>query len=69
MSDMELKALKIAERIGVTVYTVNGNTMTYYTNYPLEHRTIRVSINLYTSIETRKPFKNYLKKGNAHYCL
>ena len=65
----ELKALKVAERIGVIEYQVNGKNMVYYSNYPIARETVKVSINLDNAVESRKVLKNYLKKGNYNHCV
>ena len=58
--EYSLIALKIAEERGVIEYNVKANTMTYDANYPAEHNTIRVVINLNTMKETRTIRQKYL---------
>lgn len=43
--------------------------MVYYANYPIEHSTIKVVVNLNDSKETRTCMNKYYKKGNDNMYL
>ena len=65
----EHKALLIAEHYGVIEYKVQGNKMVYFANYPLEHNTVKVTINLDSKKEHRERLSKYYKKGNLNIGL
>ena len=54
-------ATAYAERYGVCEFTVKGNTMVYYTSYPMERTTYKAVVNLDTTTETREAMKRYYK--------
>jgi hypothetical protein len=62
-------AVIVAEDLGVVEYTVIGETMVYYANYPVSKETYKVVVDLVTHETTRTLQKSYLKKGNANMYL
>lgn len=72
------KALIYAEKYGIIEYHIEGNTMVYYSSFPLEHRTIKAEVNLDTMTEKRKYLRKYYiaysddridGKYQANYCV
>ena len=59
--DYDHIALCYAEDHGIIEYHVNGNTMVFYTSFPMEHMTYRGEVNLDTLEETREPMNGYYK--------
>lgn len=57
----EWLALVYAENHGIVEYHVKGNKMIYYSSFPLEHSTIKATVNLTTMTETREYLKGYYK--------
>lgn len=57
----ELNALRYAERHGIIDYTVEGNEMKYYENFPVERSTYKCVVNLDTLKESRQALKYYYK--------
>jgi hypothetical protein len=69
MKDYENKAIIYAEKYGIIEYTVNGNKMTYYANYPAylseSRRTYKIVVNLDTmKEESRTQLKRWNRNGN-----
>ena len=69
MENYNDKATQYAEEHGIIEYTVSGNKMTYYANYPaylLEgRRTYKIVVNLDTmKEELRTQLKRWNKNGN-----
>lgn len=68
--DYEAQAALYAEEYGILDYTVKGNIMTYYANYPAYlselRRTYKVEVNLNTLGESRTLLSRWSKKGNAN---
>lgn len=70
-------ALSYAENHGVIEYHISGNTMIYYSSFPMEHSTIKAVVNLDTMKEKRHYLKNYYiayksligGKYQANYCI
>lgn len=62
-------ALRKAEKYGVITYKVVLGLMVYYANYPMEHKTYKVTWDLLTDKENRQPLKKYYKKGNDNMYL
>lgn len=63
------KATQYAEQHGIIEYTVSGNKMTYYANYPAYlsegRRTYKIVVNLDTmKEELRTQLKRWNKNGN-----
>lgn len=59
--DYKRIALCYAEDHGIIEYHVKGNTMVFYTSFPMEHMTYRGEVNLDTLEETRTPMDGYYK--------
>ena len=68
-TDFKKEALLIAEERGVIEYEVVGSIMTYYANYPIEHSTIKVLVNMSLNTESRVRMSRYMKKGNVNMGL
>ena len=66
----EDKATQYAEQHGIIEYTVSGNKMVYYANYPAylseQRRTYKIVVNLDTMKETRTHLKRWNKLGNSN---
>lgn len=62
-------AVHIAEDRGVVEWTVVGDSMVYYANYPISRETYKVTVDLVTLQETRVKQSGYLKKGNRNIGL
>ena len=67
------KATSHAESIGIVTYTVEGNRMTYYTNYPQysndKATTYKVIIDLVTMTTIKEAMNRYYRKGNDNLYL
>ena len=68
MEHYKRKADCYAEEHGIIEYTVNGNKMTYYTNYPVYlsegRRTYKIVVNLDTmKEESRTQLKRWNVRG------
>ena len=69
MECYKVKADNYAEEYGIIKYTVKGNKMTYYTNYPVYlsegRRTYKIVVNLdIMKEESRTQLKRWNKNGN-----
>ena len=69
MENYNLKADCYAEEHGIIEYTVNGNKMTYYANYPAYmsegRRTYKIVVNLDTmKEESRTQLKRWNVRGD-----
>ena len=69
MENYNLKADCYAEEHGIIEYTVNGNKMTYYANYPAYlsegRRTYKIVVNLDTmKEESRMQLKRWNVRGD-----
>lgn len=68
----ELEALKTAymEKYGIVDGALKGGFLVYYTSYPSERTTYKVTVNLVTSKEiSRVQLERYYKKGLANQGL
>lgn len=54
-------ATAYAEKYGICEYKVKGNTMVYYTSYPLERTTYKATVNLDITHEFREAMRRYYK--------
>lgn len=57
----ELEAIRYCEHFGVIEHHVIGNTMVYYTSFPMEHATYKAVVCLDTWHEERFLMKRYYK--------
>ena len=57
----EERAMAYAEKYGICEYIVKGGTMVYYTAWPAERTTYKVTVDLEAVSETREPMKRYYK--------
>ena len=66
----EDKATQYAEQHGIIEYTVSGNKMVYYANYPAylsePRKTYKIMVNLNSMNETRTHLKRWNKLGNSN---
>lgn len=77
MNVYEHKALLYAEKHGIIEYHVIGNEMIYYSSFPLEHRTIKATVNLDIMAEKREYLPKYYiaysdligGKYQSNYCV
>lgn len=71
MNNYNHKATCYAEEHGIIEYTVHGNKMTYYANYPAYlsegRRTYKIVVNLDTmKEESRTQLKRWNRSGNCN---
>lgn len=59
--DYEREAIRYAEQFGIIEFHVKGNSMIYYTSFPMEHKTYRAIVNLDTQHEIRNEMPRYFK--------
>ena len=66
----EDKATQYAEQHGIIEYTVSGNKMVYYANYPAylsePRKTYKIMVNLNSMNETRTHLKRWNKLANSN---
>ena len=61
MKDYRHEAILYCEKYGVIEHHVIGNTMIYYTSFPMEHMTYKAVVNLDTWHEERTAISGYYK--------
>lgn len=68
VANYQNKALLYAEKYGVIEYSVHDDTMVFYTSYPMEGKTYRVTVNLDTCQEERVELAKYYKPYDRKIC-
>ena len=71
-----MNPVEYAEKHGIIEYHTIGNTMIFYSSFPMEHMTYTCAVDLATGKETRKELSRYYVayKGKiagkyyANYC-
>lgn len=57
----EERAMAYAEHYGIVEFKVKGKAMIYYTSWPMERTTYKVTVNLDIIYETREAMRRYYK--------
>lgn len=57
----EERAMAYAEHYGIVEFKVKDNAMIYYTSWPMERTTYKVTVNLDIIHETREAMRRYYK--------
>lgn len=60
------RAIAYAEEHGVCEFHISGESMIYYTSFPMERATYRATVNLITLKETREPLRAYYTAYKSH---